>query len=369
MRSQATPLRIMLCHSLALLLLVGCTPNTPEPYQWNLPAGFPEPIVPQGNPMTEAKVQLGRTIFYDNNLSFNRTTSCATCHQQSFGFADPIAQAKGATGEVLRRNSQSLVNVAYNADLTWAHSELSSIEQQLLIPMFGENPIELGISGYEEDILSRFNIPKYNELFEEAFPGEKVSYDLMVKALASFVRSLISFNSPFDRYAYFQDDSALSESAIRGLNLFFSERLECHHCHGGVNFTQSSKHELQQLDLSPFHNTALYSEDETGSYPAMDQGLIEITRDPRDMGKFRAPTLRNVAVSAPYMHDGSIATLAEVIDMYAAGGTEQGKHNPNKSVFLHGFDITDQEKDDLIMFMYSLTDHSFLTNPDHGPPE
>jgi cytochrome c peroxidase len=355
---------------LVLLLLFGCDKSNdiqPE-YQWPLKYNFPKPKVPKDNPMTQEKVTLGQYLFYDKNLSSNQTQSCSSCHQQRFSFAESKTHSIGSTGDKISRNAPVLVNIAYNKNFTWAHSELKNIEQQLLIPMFNESPIELGISGHEKMVLSRFKTSQYQPLFKAAFPGKDISFDLINKALASFVRSLISLDSAFDRYAYAGDDSALSESAIRGMNLFFSEKTECHHCHGGFNFTQSTVHEKQLLDRKPFHNTGLYNLSETGDYP--DNGLYEITLNPKDKGKFRAPTLRNIEFSAPYMHDGSIETLEEVIDFYADGGRNiiAGKHkgdgrkNPNKSIFVKQIQLTEQEKTDLINFLKSLSDTSFITN-------
>lgn len=350
------------------LVLGGCKPKA-EVYQWNLPDNFPVPNVPVDNPMSKAKVALGRKLFYDVNLSANNTQSCASCHNQQFAFAEPLQVSVGSTGEAHRRNAQSLVNVAYNRTLTWAHSELRHIEQQVMIPMFAEQPVELGITGSEQQVLSRLQTADYQRLFDQAFGNEDANFDHIVKALSSFVRSLISLQAPFDRYAYQNDDEALSESAKRGLNLFFSERLECHHCHGGFNFTQSSVHQDQLLDLNPFHNTGLYNTDGNGAYPDTDRGLIEITMESKDMGRFRAPTLRNVSVSAPYMHDGSLTTLTEVVDFYVEGGRDKGINSPLKSAFVKGFEATDQDKLDLINFLYSLTDQTFLTNPDFAAPE
>jgi cytochrome c peroxidase len=345
---------------LALVLcLMACKP-TPQAYQWHLPAGFPEPIVPLDNPMSEAKVELGKRLFFDVDLSFNQTTSCASCHQPQFAFAQNSQFSVGSTGLVLRRNSQALINVAYNSNLTWAHSGLNSIEQQILIPLFAEDPIELGITGHEDAVLSRFDSPAYQTLFKQAFGNEGASFASIVNALASYVRSLTSFNSEFDRYAYHAEDDAMSEAAKRGMDLFFSERLECFHCHGGFNFTQSSQHQNQRLDLRPFHNTGLYNEDGLGAFPASDQGLFEISLLAKDMGRFRAPTLRNVEHTAPYMHDGSLATLADVIDFYAAGGRGAGTESPLKSPFIRGFDLQGSEKQDLIAFLASLSDEEFL---------
>ncbi len=348
-------------------LSVGCQPAT-TPYTFNLPENVPAPSIPADNPMTEEKVRLGRKLFYDTALSVNQTQSCASCHQQQYAFAEPAKHATGATGEVLSRNSMALVNVAYNSAFTWAHNGLPHIEKQLLIPLFNEFPVELGVTGNENEILERLNTSEYQSLFKSAFGNHVPSFDFIVKALASFVRSLISFNSPFDQYAYQGDDSALSSQQIKGMNLFFSERTECFHCHGGINFSQSSTHTGQSLILQPFHNTGLYNEDAKGAYPASDQGLVGITFKPEDMGKFRAPTLRNIALSAPYMHDGSIATLSEVIDFYAAGGRGKGKTNPFKSPFVKGFSLSDEEKAALEAFLNSLTDHTFIANPEHAPP-
>ncbi|WP_299073252.1 methanobactin export MATE transporter MbnM [uncultured Paraglaciecola sp.] len=345
-------------------MLFSCKPPDvkPQVYKWNIPKGFPLPNVPKNNPMTTAKVSLGKQLFFDENLSFNQTTSCGSCHLPQFAFAEPKTTAIGATGQLIKRNSQSLVNVAYNSNLTWAHSGLNQIEQQILIPMFSENPIELGITGHEDKVLNRFKSQTYLALFNEAFNDKQVTFDRIVKALASYVRSLTSFGSPFDKYAYQGNDDALSDAAKRGMELFFSEKLECFHCHGGFNFTQSSQHENQKLDLRPFHNTGLYNVDGKGAYPLFDQGLIEATLQPKDMGKFRAPTLRNVSVSAPYMHDGSLATLEDVIEFYASGGRGHGKTNPLKSAFIKGFELQPKQKQDLIEFLQSLTDQKFLNS-------
>ncbi|TQV89825.1 MbnH family di-heme enzyme [Aliikangiella coralliicola] len=369
--------RLALGTFICCCFVFGCgQENLEVEYNWNLRQGFPLPQVPANNPMTKAKVELGRHLFYDTNLSFNQTQSCASCHQQNMAFAESLFTSIGSTGEIHRRNSPALVNIAYNKTLTWAHDGLTSIEQQILLPMFGEEPVELGITGHENEVLARFNTQSYSKLFSRAFPGEKISFELINKALSSFVRSLISLNSPFDVYAYDGDDSALDQSAINGMTLFFSEKLECHHCHGGFNFTQSTSHEKQLLDRRPFHNTGLYNVLPDGGYPKIDTGLSEITLNPLDDGRFRAPTLRNIAMSAPYMHDGSIATLEDVIDFYAAGGRNidsgdlkgDGRQNPLKNSFVKGFEITEQEKKDLLAFLNSLTDQTFLTNPEHAAP-
>ncbi|MDP5214558.1 di-heme enzyme [Pseudoalteromonas tunicata] len=361
--------------SLIFLNLFGCEQKTSAPaYQWAIPEGFPKPQVPSDNPMSDEKVALGRFLFYDTNLSANQTQSCASCHQQPHAFAEPLKVSVGSTGERHRRNAQALVNIAYNKTLTWAHPSLDSIELQMLLPLFGETPVEMGITGHEQTVLARFNNGHYQTLFVAAFGSTEVSFNKINQAIASFVRSLVSFTSPFDQYAYGLDDNALNESQLRGMNLFFSERLECHHCHGGFNFTQSTSHEKQLLDRRPFHNTGLYNQG--NSYPNKDIGLAEMTLELRDNGAFRAPTLRNIAKSSPYMHDGSVATLADVVDIYAAGGRNvtqgdyigDGRQNSHKSPFVKGFELSESEKTDLLAFLNSLTDQAFLTNAAFSNP-
>ena len=343
----------------AVIAISACSPQKQAtPYQWNIPEGFPAPNIPTDNPMTQEKVDLGERLFNDVRLSVNQQQSCASCHLKAFAFAEPKKTSVGTTGEVLNRNSMALVNVAYNGSFTWAHNGLGKVENQILIPLFNEEPVEMGVTGNEAKILKRLD--EYRSDVEDVFGESELNFDHIVKALASYVRSLTSFNSNFDRYAYFNEDAALSDSAIKGMDLFFSEKLECFHCHGGFNFTQSSKHAFQKLDLVSFHNTGLYNIDGEGSYANGDQGLADITFNPNHRGKFRAPTLRNIMLTAPYMHDGSVATMAEVIDIYAAGGRGDGITNPLKSPFIQGFDITDEEKQDLLNFLESLTDHEFV---------
>ncbi|MBF7072187.1 di-heme enzyme [Glaciecola sp. MH2013] len=347
----------LLLLSTIVVLTTACSPK-PTPFVWDIPEGFPAPNVPADNPMTMEKVALGEKLFNDVSLSVNQQQSCASCHMKAFAFAEPKKVSVGTTGDQLARNSMALVNIAYNGSFTWAHDSLGIVENQILIPLFNEAPIEMGVSGHEEEILARLDA--YSSEFKAVFGSSEPNFDFIIKALASYVRSLTSFNSDFDRYAYYNDDDALNASELRGMELFFSEKLECFHCHGGFNFTQSSKHAFQKLDLVSFHNTGLYNEDEKGSYANGDQGLADITMNDAHRGKFRAPTLRNIELTAPYMHDGSVATLSEVIEIYAAGGRGKGVNNPLKSPFVRGFDITEQEKTDLINFLESLTDESFV---------
>lgn len=341
-------------------MVIGACSKSPTPYSWNLPHNIPPPPVPADNPLTEESIMLGEKLFFDKGLSANNTISCSSCHDPEHAFAEPKTVSVGANGDALNRNALALVNVAYNASFTWAHNNLESIEKQLMIPLFNEHPVEMGVTGNEKRILKRFEGSEYRALFEAAYGDDTPNLNNIVKALASYVRSLVSFNSAFDNYAYAQDDDALTPQQLEGLNLFFSERTECFHCHGGLNFTQSSKHSFQPFTAQPFHNTGLYNEDGKGSYPESDMGLYSVTHNKDDMGKFRAPTLRNIALTAPYMHDGSIATLDEVIEFYARGGNVAESPNPYRSPFIKSFAITEEEKAALVAFLQSLTDEEFV---------
>lgn len=350
----------------------------PEAYAWHLPTGFPVPVVPADNPMTASKVELGRHLFYDRRLSANRTQSCATCHEQARAFTDGRATGLGSTGEAHSRGSMSLVNVAYATTLTWANPLLRLLEEQAAVPLFGTQPVELGMQGQEQELLARLRAnERYPLLFARAFPGEAepVSVPSVLRALAGFVRSLVSGDSPYDCYLR-GDRSAISVSARRGETLFNSERLECFHCHVGFNLQDSVNYQGKAFPEITFHNTGLYNTDGAGAYPSPNRGVYEFTHRPEDMGRFRVPTLRNVAVTAPYMHDGSIASLSEVLDHYGAAGRTitagphagVGKTNPHKSPFIIGFELTPEEKADVIAFLESLTDATFLTNPRFADP-
>jgi cytochrome c peroxidase len=352
--------------------------DPPEPYGWQLPVGFPTPLVPSDNPMSRAKVELGRHLFYDKRLSGNETQSCSSCHLQALAFTDGRASSVGSTGQVHPRNAQSLANVAYQSTLTWANPLLFDLEDQALVPMFGLEPVELGLHGLEDVMLSRLEAdPAYGQLFADAFPGDGELFTLVnvVRALASFQRTLISGGSPYDRFLN-GDEAALSESARRGLELFGSERLECFHCHQGFNFQDSSRYVGKTFREEKFHNTGLYNLEGKGLYPAPNRGVYEVTLQPADMGRFRVPTLRNIAVTAPYMHDGSVLTLDAVLDHYAAGGRTiesgpyagVGSENRNKSSFMVGFSLSAAERADLLAFFESLTDADFLRDSRFADP-
>jgi cytochrome c peroxidase len=329
--------------------------------------------------MSVAKVELGRFLFYDTRLSGNLSQSCASCHRQELAFTDGRALAEGSTGEIHPRNSMMLANVGYAASLTWANNVLEKLEEQALVPMFGEEPVELGLAGMEDVLLRRLrDDDRYPEMFAEAFPqeGDPITLGNVTKAIGAFQRQLTSFGSRYDRWTYERDREALSLSEQRGMALFFGEKLECFHCHGGFNLSQSTDHSQNTFDQKSFMNNGLYNLDEDGSYPPGNQGLYDLTFKPEDKGRFKPPSLRNIAVTAPYMHDGSLATLEDVIDHYARGGrlieegpnAGDGRDNPNKSAFIGGFELTEQEREDILAFLRALTDDEFLNNPAYSDP-
>ncbi len=376
------PLRLWAVMSLALATsLAACgtdEANSADEWVWDLPAHFPIPVIPDDNPMSAAKVELGRYLFYDTRLSLNETQACASCHEQSSAFTDGRGNAMGSTGELHPRSAMALGNVAFNASLNWSNPLITELESQALGPLFGEHPVELGMSGQEDLLVSRLaSDADYPRRFADAFPeaGGEITINTIAKALSAFERSLISADAPYDRFLA-GDADALSDSAKRGMRLFFSEGMECFHCHGGFNFTDSNNHSWLPFSELAFHNTGLYNIDGEGAYPADNTGLIDISGRPEDMGRFRSPTLRNIALTAPYFHDGSAATLDEVIDHYAAGGrriTEgpyagDGSTNPLKNAFVSGFSMDEQGRADLIAFLESLTDEAFITNPAHSDP-
>lgn len=359
---------------------VDAAPVDPNLFVWDMvPEGLPAPFVPEDNPMTYTKVELGRYLFYDEQLSGNGTQSCASCHEQERAFADGIALPTGSTGELVGRNSLGLMNVAYHTTFTWTNPDFYDLRTQIAVPLFGEFPTELGISGNDEEVLLRFSTnPDYQARFAAAFPDDEapINFGNVAKALASFVRSMVSFDSAVDRYAYKGDATAMSESALRGQDLFFEERIDCHHCHGNFHFSLNLRHANTVFLETGFANNGLYNVGNNGSYPAPSEGLVSFTGRIQDRGKLRTSSLRNVALTGPYMHDGSIETLAEVLEMYERGGrfvttgpsVGDGRDNPFKSEFVHGFTLTEQERADMLAFLESLTDESFLVDPKFSNP-
>lgn len=339
-------------------------------YRWDLPPGVPAPQVPADAPMTMARVELGRHLFYDARLSGNGTQACSNCHQQALAFTNGTDRSTGSTGELHPRNAQTLVNVAYRDTLNWANPALHTLEAHALVPLLGTTPVELGMAGFEADVYARLEADdRYPHLFAAAFPdaAAPVTTDNIARALAAFQRSIVSFNSPFDRHRLRGDASAMSDAAERGAALFFGAA-RCATCHQGLNLDGGSKTVAtpdNEPGVFPFQNTGLFNLPGPFSYPRENTGLHEFTGEPGDMGRFRVPTLRNIAATSPYMHDGSVRTLDEVLDHYAAGGRT---NNPHKSPLLSPLTLTPGDRSDLIAFLRSLTDQDVLRDPRWSNP-
>jgi cytochrome c peroxidase len=352
----------------------------PQAYDLRVPPAFPRPRVPADNALTMSKVELGRRLFYDTRLSGNGQQSCASCHEQARAFTDGKARAVGSTGEMHPRGAMSLVNVAYASALTWGDPTKTRLEDQALVPMFGDHPVELGLEQPGTSMLARLrDVEVYRRLFPDAFPDGADAFTVpnVTRALATFERTIISGRSAYDRYHYDRDDTAISPAARRGEQLFFSQPLSCFRCHNGFNFSGATDFEGRHEGGMPeYHNTGLYNLAGALSYPSPNTGVYEVTHRPEDIGKFKAPTLRNIAVTGPYMHDGSIASLDEVLDHYAAGGRTiaEGAHrgvghdNPNKSPIVKGFPLTAEQKADLIAFLNALTDNDLLNDTRFANP-
>ncbi|MCE0556440.1 MbnH family di-heme enzyme [Motilimonas sp. E26] len=320
----------------------------------------------------QALAELGRHLFYDKRLSANNNLACSDCHQQAYAFADSRRLSFNTHGKAGRRNSLALFNLASYDSFTWANPLQTELAFQALIPLFSDDPVEMAAS--EIDVLAQnLTLSQYDyaPLFNAAFGDTEISLTRITAALAAFQMTLQSYNSPYDQYLA-GNKQALSDEAIAGMVLFESERLGCRRCHGGMNFNQTLDAQ-GRVQLNEFHNTGLYYSDM--GYPESDLGLYEVSFEQSDNGKFRAPSLRNVTLTAPYMHDGSMAHLAQVIGHYSRGGSlnlkgvqGDGRLNPNKSELVSGFGLTEQEKNQLIAFLAALTDSKFIQNPRFSAP-
>ena len=322
---------------------------TPIPYNLEIPQLFKNkliaPIIPADNPLTQEGVALGKKLFFDKILSGNNTQSCASCHQQLKSFTDETRFSKGIDGNLGFRNSMPLFNLAWNFDerFFWDGSALS-LERQVFKPV--RNPIEMHENWQNvEDKLN--NHPEYPTLFKQAFGVSKIDSVLVTKAIAQFERTLISGNSKFDKYL--RGEVQLSSEELNGFNVFMDEtKGDCFHCHG------SNNNPLWTDNI--FHNNGL---DATFT----DLGLGKITGDFNDNGKFKSPSLRNLAFTAPYMHDGRFATLEEVINHYSEGLKTSSTIDPlMKKVNQGGVHLLAQEKTDLKAFLLSLSDYDFINN-------
>ena len=319
-------------HDGASSLIVSTTPE-------GFAKGSSAEQAPADNALTLDRAQLGKRLFFDPQLSRTGEVSCASCHQQQFAFADPNAVSTGVDGRTGTRNAPSILNAAWGKTFFW-DGRVDSLEEQAGQPI--ENPLEMDLA--LSDAVARVAAdPSYVQGFQTAY-GEAPSESSLQKALASFVRSLVSGMSPYDRHLR-GDDSEFGPQRKRGEDLFSSEKLECFHCHPSGTLSNEG-----------YFNNGSYT---TGG----DTGRAQISGRVGDIGKFKVPGLRNIEVSGPYMHDGSLATLEDVIDQYAAGGRGDATTDP----LIKPFTLSSEEKADLLEFLRSLTDPALLEDPRFAP--
>jgi cytochrome c peroxidase len=336
-----------------LLFSVGCKPayhDTPigAVVEIQAPLGLPPVPIPADNPPTLQTIGLGRKLFYDPKLSKDNSISCATCHNPNIGFTDGLAIARGFHGALGIRNAPTLLNAAYSPEQFW-DGRAASLEAQSADPMAAANEMnqahDVSVSKLEADAA-------YQEEFAQAFGPGPIDLVRIQKALASFERTLLSGNSPFDKYEYGGNKQALSPAAIRGLAIFQDpKRGNCAVCH-----TIEPRYAL--FTDGKFHNTGAGV---NGEGELTDMGRFGSTRIATEKGEFKTPTLRNVALTPPYMHDGSLKTLRNVVDFYAGGGNS----NPNLDKEIHPLPLSAQDRDDLVVFLQSLTGD---VPPHVGPP-
>ncbi|MEY4927038.1 MAG: hypothetical protein RI894_1474 [Bacteroidota bacterium] len=320
---------------------------------------------PQQEASDSAIVSLGHFLFFDKHLSKNGTKSCSSCHAPELAFTDGYRRSLGAEADLQAHNAPTLLNIADYKTFHWADTTVKTLEQQVLKPLFASHPLELGLAQNDSAFLTYFNQNnRYQALFYRAFPTEKAfNYSHIIRALAAYTRSLRSQNSAYDRYRK-GDTTAITRIEKRGEFLFF-QQLKCGVCHPYPAFTTAT------MTTKAYSNIGLYLH-----YPAHDEGLYETTKHRSDRGKFRIRTLRNVWLTAPYMHDGSVRDLPEVIDIFAAAGRAilygehkgDGAKNRQKSSKITNFQLSPTEKRALLAFLTALTDTSYLKNPHFQNP-
>ncbi|MFK7971839.1 MAG: cytochrome-c peroxidase [Bacteroidia bacterium] len=349
-----------------MMLAVACEPDdTPEPCpecppEWvvdNTPyklTAYPSHFgneatfdffIPDDNPLTIAKVNLGKKLFYDSLLSRDYTVSCSSCHHPDKAFSDPRAISLGVEGRPGTRNAPGLMNVLFGKSFFW-DGNTATLEEQALIPIEADFEMDNTV----EEVVRRLNADTaYQRLFGVAF-GKAPDADGIAKALSSFERILITANTPYDQYVLTRNINVLSREAQRGLALFFDERADCFHCH-----------------VTPSIFTDEDFADNGLEFLNGDTGRDLVTGNPDDRGKFKTPTLRNLAFTGPYMHDGRFETLEEVIEHYVSGGANRPTQSPFVRPNVQDSLLTDQEKSDLIAFLLALTDSSYNNNPEYMP--
>lgn len=328
----------------------------PTAYDFQFPEWLPEFEIPEGNPMTVEGIALGRKLFYETDLSGNRDLSCASCHQLEFSFSDNIPFSLAGNGQMTSRAAMALVNLGFNeTNLLW-DGRAQTLEEQVLQAV--EDPLML--DGNWVTILDRLTVEEeYQQMFRAAFGVEKkseITKEHVAKAIAQFERTLVSYNSRYDQVVW-ENDGWFSNEEERGRSLFFKEddqQVEhpgCSHCHIAKYFTDHS-----------FRNNGIDGPPSLSDFEDLGRGGV--TGVYFDNGKFRVPTLRNIEMTAPYMHDGRFETLEEVLDHYSEGGHDLENEDPN----IRPFTLSETQKQDMISFLKTLTDTVFLNNPDFKNP-
>lgn len=293
------------------------------------PLGLPPVQWPKDNPFSVAKLELGKYLYFDKRLSADGTVSCGTCHEPKYAYTDGSAVSEGIRGQKGNRSAPTVINRAFSLAQFW-DGRATSLEDQAKGPI--ANPIEMG-NTHEAATAAINKIQGYHPLFAKAFGSDEIDIDRIAMAIATFERTILSGDAPYDRYKK-GDKKALSAEQVRGMSVFF-DKAKCDRCHENSNFT-----------LNAYANIGIGMDK-----PDPDVGRYVITKDPRDWGVFKIPTLREIEHTAPYMHDGSLKTLREVVDYYDKGG------NPNKNLDanIRKLNLTEQEKEDLVAFLKSLS--------------
>jgi len=336
------------------ICLGGCETEDPDPlqttpYELQIPQGLPEMPIPADNPMTVEGVALGRRLFYDELLSGDNTQSCASCHKQEFGFSDDNRFSEGITGALGNRQAMPIINLGWNTRGFFWDGRAATLELQALGPVV--NPIEMNTTW--PAVAAKLNAhSEYPSLFKQAFDADVIDSTHVTKALAQFMRTLISGNSRMDKW-YVRQEVQLTAQELRGYTVFNSEVGDCFHCHslgGGLNTDNK------------YHNNGMDT-----VFP--DAGRFNVTGDPADIGTFRTPTLRNIELTAPYMHDGRFFTLEEVIDHYSEHVKVSSTIDPlMELVGMGGAHLSDEDKQALIAFLRTFTDPDFVSNPEFSDP-
>jgi cytochrome c peroxidase len=294
-----------------------------------VPAGLPPLVWPASNPYSAEKAELGRYLYFDRRLSADGSVSCASCHDPQHGFTDGAALSSGIRGQKGMRSAPTIVNRAYSLAQFW-DGRAATLEEQAAIPM--ASPIEMG-NTHQAIVATLGDIPGYRALFGRAFGSEAVDIGRVTMAIACFERTVVSGNSPYDRYKG-GDSNAMTAGQVRGMSVFF-DKASCDRCHLGSNFTSNA-----------------YANEGIGTdKPDPDVGRFAVTHEPRDWGAFKIPTLREVEHTAPYMHDGSLQTLEEVVEFYDRGGIP----NQHLDANIRPLHLSDQQKQDLVAFLRSLS--------------